>query len=133
VIVPRYRDESSRTPYEYRIIFDISSLKLEERTDFDYTTTYWNAFQTPQQWWGGFRVLFHTEVSLYTIIFPAAKHPLAKTLYYYYVDTSEHPYEREVKATLDTDDSGRVAKVTWEVPYPITDRIYAIRWSWNAE
>jgi MTH538 TIR-like domain (DUF1863) len=133
MIVPRYRDEASRTPYEYRVIFDISSLKLEERTDFDYTTTFWNAFQTPQQWWGGFRVLFHTEVALYTIIFPPAKHPLAKTLDYYYVDTSEHPYGREVKATLDTDEGGRVSKVTWEVPYPITDRIYAIRWNWNED
>jgi hypothetical protein len=130
-VEPRTPDKASRTAYEYKVTFDISKLGLEESEDLDFAIKYWNAFQTPDQWWTGFRVLLQTESTEFTIIFPQAKHPPAESIQFYYRDTKEHPYVGERKASFERDDAGLVSKIIWNVPYPSTDRSYRVRWDWR--
>ena len=130
-IVERVSDGASRTTHEYLVTFDISELGLEESKVLEYSIKYWNAFQTPDQWWTGFRVLLQTETTEFTVIFPPTKHVLPGTIEFYYHDTQDHPYVGELKAAFEKDDAGLVAKVVWSVPYPSTDRSYRIRWDWN--
>jgi MTH538 TIR-like domain (DUF1863) len=130
-IVERVSDGASRTTHEYLVTFDISELGLEESKVLEYSIKYWNAFQTPNQWWTGFRVLLQTETTEFTVIFPPTKHVLPATIEFYYHDTQDHPYVGELKAAFEKDDAGLVAKVVWSVPYPNTDRSYRIRWDWS--
>jgi hypothetical protein len=130
-IVERVSDGASRTTHEYLVTFDISELGLEESKVLEYSIKYWNAFQTPDQWWTGFRVLLQTETTEFTVIFPPTKHVLPGTIEFYYHDTQDHPYVGELKAAFEKDDAGLVAKVVWSVPYPNTDRSYRIRWDWS--
>ena len=130
-IVERVSDGASRTTHEYLVTFDISELGLEESKVLEYSIKYWNAFQTPDQWWTGFRVLLQTETTEFTVIFPPTKHVLPATIEFYYHDTQDHPYVGELKAAFEKDDAGLVAKVVWSVPYPNTDRSYRIRWDWS--
>jgi MTH538 TIR-like domain (DUF1863) len=130
-IVERVSDGASRTTHEYLVTFDISELGLEESKVLEYSIKYWNAFQTPDQWWTGFRVLLQTETTEFTVIFPPTKHVLPGTIEFYYHDTQDHPYVGELKAAFEKDDAGLVAKVVWSVPYPNTDRSYRIRWNWS--
>jgi hypothetical protein len=131
-IVPRTPDGASRTPHEYKVVFDLSKTPLEGRTDIEYTTKYWNAFQTPDQWWAGIRVLYQTESARFVIIFPAGKHPAPGKIQYSYFDTrGDHPYQGDLTVEYDKDDAGRVGKLTWQVPHPSTDRSYRISWDWS--
>jgi hypothetical protein len=129
--VPRDSGKESRAPNEWNLEFDISNAPLDERIEFAFNVSFWNAFQKPEQWWGGFRVLHQTKLSLYSIQFPQARRPLPETLVYYYVDRREHPYDDEIRSNVVTDPDGRVAKLTWEVPYPDGDRSYRVRWDWS--
>jgi hypothetical protein len=130
-VAPRPPDKASRTAHEYNVTFDISHLGLEESQDLDFSIKYWNAFQTPDQWWVGFRVLLQTQTTEFTVIFPPAKHPSPETIQFYYHDTKDHPYVGEQKAVLEKDDVGLVSKIVWSPPYPGTDRSYRIRWDWS--
>jgi hypothetical protein len=128
----RVPDGASRTAHEYRVIFDISKLGLEESENLEYSIKYWNAFQSPDQWWAGFRVLYQTEATEFTIIFPRAKHAALESIQFYYHDTKDHPYAGEPKVSFEKDEAGLVSKIVWSVPYPSTDRSYRIRWDWRA-
>ena len=130
-IVERVPDGASRTTHEYLVTFDISELGLEESKVLEYSIKYWNAFQSPDQWWTGFRVLLQTETTEFTVIFPSTKHVLPETIEFYYHDTQDHPYVGELKVAFEKDDAGLVSKVVWSVPYPNTDRSYRIRWDWR--
>jgi hypothetical protein len=104
---------------------------LDEKIEFVFSVSFWNAFQVPEQWWGGFRVLHQTKSSFYSIQFPDAHRPLPETLVYYYYDSRAHPYDDEIHSLLVNDAEGRVAKLTWEVPYPSGDRSYRVKWDWS--
>ena len=130
-VEPRTPDKASRTTYEYKVTFDISKLGLEESQDLNYAIKYWNAFQTPDQWWTGFRVLLQTDLTEFTVIFPQAKHPPAESVEFYYRDIKDHPYVGERKASFEMDDAGLVSKIIWNVPHPSTDRSYRVRWDWR--
>jgi MTH538 TIR-like domain (DUF1863) len=127
----RTPDGASRTSHEYKINFDISKLGLEESEDLNCSIRWWNAFQSPDQWWTGFRVLYQTETTEFSIIFPPAKHVLPETIEFYYHDIKDHPYVGDLKALFAKDDAGFVSKIIWNVPYPSTDRSYRIRWNWR--
>ena len=129
-ITPRYPDDASRAPHEFKVVFDISNVKLEEKTDVEYTTKFWNAFQTPDQWWAGLRVLYQTETASFSVVFPARKHPAPDKIRYAYHDTQDHPLER-ANVALQTDEKGQVAQLTWTISYPSTDRSYRVYWDWK--
>jgi hypothetical protein len=131
VIERRTLDGASRTRHEYKLVFDLSNVKLEGQAEIEYTTKYWNAFQTPDQWWTGTRVLYQTEAAIFAVIFPAGKHPMPDKIRYSYFDIKDHPYQGDLKVALDKDEAGRVAKLTWQIPYPSTDRSYRVSWDWN--
>jgi hypothetical protein len=127
----RSLDDRTRAPHEWSIMFDISRIPVDETVDIDFSVDFWNAFQTPDQWWGGFRVLHATASSTYTIKFPAAHRPRFETLSYVVKRTSETKYEAANETQVDQDDAGRVAAVTWNKQGPLGDTSYRIKWSWN--
>jgi hypothetical protein len=140
-VEPREYDGLSRTPNEVNVIFDISKLKPRKResADLKYSTIFWNAFQTPEQEWAGFRVTDLTVVTKFTVIFPPTKHPPSETIVFYYHDTEDQTFDpkdpdledhREI--SYDEGVAGLVSRVTWEVKHPLTDRSYRIRWNWDA-
>jgi hypothetical protein len=130
-LVRRERSSANRAPFEWNVEFDISTIPLDEKFDVEFRFIFWNAFQTKAQWWGGYRILHATDVSLYTVQFPNSKHPLPNAISYYYVDSNEHPYDGDAKIALVKDDDGRVAELTWEVPHPASDRSYRVKWDWS--
>jgi hypothetical protein len=130
-LVRREPSGANRAPFEWNVEFDISTMPLDEKFDIEFQFIFWNAFQTKAQWWGGYRILHDTNVSLYTVKFPNSKHPLPEAVSYYYVDSNEHPDDGDGKTTLDKDDDGRVAGLTWEVAHPEADRSYRIKWDWS--
>lgn len=127
----RYPDDASRASNEFKIVFDISNIKLEEKANVEYTTKYWNAFQTPDQWWAGMRVLYQTESASFSIIFPAKKRAAADKIRYLYHDTKDHSLDVGSQVTLEKDDNGQVGRLTWYIAYPSTDRSYRVHWDWN--
>jgi TIR domain len=131
-IKERPQDAASRTSLEFRVEFDISALPLEQKTTVDYQTRYWNAFQTPDQWWTGVRVSDQTDLVKLTILFPPAKHAAAKTVQFYYHDNADHILDNPSNVTMDKDERGLVSSLTWTLASPSTDRSYRVRWDWNA-
>jgi hypothetical protein len=130
-VAPRYPDDASRAPNEFKVIFDISNVKLEEKSNVEYTTKYWNAFQTPDQWWAGIRVLYQTESAAFSIIFPAHKRPRANQIEYSYHDTTDHSLDANSQVAAEKDEHGQVARLTWTIANPSTDRSYRVRWDWS--
>ena len=130
-MVPRNSGKDNRAPKEWDLDFDISKAPLDKKIEFEFSVSFWNAFQTPTQWWGGFRVLHPTKSSLYSVQFPETRRPLPETVAYYYQDRQEHRYEDEIRSSVVIDGTGRVAKLTWEVPNPDGDRSYRVKWDWN--
>ncbi len=130
-LVARKHTSASRAPFEWNIEFDISDKPLDKSFDIEFKFIFWNAFQLPEQWWGGYRILHATNVSLYTVQFPGSRHPLPDTIRYYYADTTEHDYSEKPNTTLTKDTEGRVAELTWEVQSPDADRSYRVRWDWS--
>jgi hypothetical protein len=130
-VTPRYPDDASRAPNEFKVVFDISNVKLEDKTDVEYTTKFWNAFQTPDQWWAGLRVLYQTETATFSVIFPKQKHPKLDKITYAYHDTKDHPFTADRNVAVERDEHGQVSRLTWIIPYPSTDRSYRVYWDWN--
>jgi hypothetical protein len=127
----RTPDAASRTKNEILIDFDISNLPLEGKTIIDYETRYWNAFQTPDQWWTGVRIADQTELVKFIVIFPPSKPPSADSIQLYYHDIADHNLDAPQDITFDKDANNRVSKLTWTISNPITDRSYRVRWDWN--
>jgi hypothetical protein len=132
VIKERPQDAASRTSFEFRVEFDISALPLEEKMTIDYQTRYWNAFQTPDQWWTGVRVSDQTDLVKFNILFPASKHVSAKAIQFYYHDNADHMLANPDGVTMEKDGRGLVAAMTWMLASPSTDRSYRVRWDWSA-
>jgi Thoeris protein ThsB, TIR-like domain len=130
-MVPRDLGRESRAPNEFDLEFNISTVPLDQRIDFAFNVSFWNAFQEPKQWWGGFRVLHATRSSVYSIRFPDTRRPHPETLEYVFFDKEERPYDEELRTSLVKDDSGRVIEVKWEVPHPSGDRSYRVKWDWS--
>jgi hypothetical protein len=132
-VTPRRPDAASRTTYEFRLSFDISHVALEDSLPISYATTYWNAFQTPDQWWCGVRISELTEDVTLTVIFPHAKEPLTQTLRFYFHDVADRPYPLKPETAIVTDPTkpDRVQRISWHVRFPLTDRSYRIAWDWS--
>jgi hypothetical protein len=124
-------DDHTRAPYEWNIMFDISGVPVDETLDIDFSVDFWNAFQTPDQWWGGFRVLHATARSTYTIKFPEGRHPRSESISYVTKRSTEAKYDARNETHIDLDKAGRVAAVTWNKQGPLGDTSYRIKWSWN--
>jgi antiphage defense system Thoeris ThsB-like protein len=132
VIEPRGFDAASRTPHEFLVQFDISQVPLETETTLEDDTTYWNAFQTPDQWWAGLRVSHPTDLAKFTIVFPALKAPKQTSIQLYYHDNRDHALEDLKDVTFVKNPDGGVTSLTWMISHPSTDRSYRVRWDWDA-
>ena len=130
-LVPRNLGDESRAPNEFDLVFNISTEPLDRKIELEFSVSFWNAFQEPGQWWGGFRVLHETRSSAYSIRFPDTRRPSPETLKYVYFDRQERPYDEELRTSVIKDDNGRVTEVKWEVPHPSGDRSYRIKWDWT--
>jgi hypothetical protein len=128
---PRNAGATARAPNEWDVVFDISSIPIEQEIELNLQVKFWNAFQNPSQWWGGFRILHSTEVATYSIVFPQTKHPRPETIELYYFDTKPHTFTKEQNSTSDQDATGRLQKLTWTVTNPIADRSYRVKWVWD--
>ena len=131
----RRDDAASRTTHEYRLSFDIAKVPLEDSLPVHYATTYWNAFQTPEQWWTGVRISELTESVTFTVIFPPGKAPLASTLRFHFKDIVLRPFptKPDLDITPDAARPDRVARLSWHISFPLTDRSYRITWDWSRD
>jgi hypothetical protein len=133
-VEPRSHDETTRAPYEWTLKFDIADVPVGKRIDIDFVVEFWNAFQKPNQWWGGFRILHQTGKSTFSIKFPPSRHPPPETLTYVIKeDTSdEKKFDDETPdTTVDLDEAQRVQQVTWRKQSPLGDTSYRIKWDWS--
>jgi hypothetical protein len=132
-LTPRKKDEMTRAPNEWSINFDISSVPLGHKVDIDFTVVFWNAFQNPLQWWGGFRILHQTGLAVYTVKFPDPKRPHPETLAYRVKEdaATETPFDETPDSSVELDGTGRVASVTWRKYAPLGDTSYRIGWDWT--
>src|SRR6185295_3702308 len=55
---------------EWDLVFDIRDRPLDAETVIEFSVDFWNSFQRPDQWWGGFRILHSTEKAVYEVVFP---------------------------------------------------------------
>ncbi len=131
VIEPRAFDEASRTPHEFLIQFDISQVPLETEAILEDETTYWNAFQTPDQLWAGIRISHPTDAAKFSIVFPPDKAPKPASIQLSYHDKQDHPLEDLRDVTFAKDQTGGVTRLTWDIPHPTTDRSYRVHWDWD--
>ena len=127
----RRRDAAARAPYEWDVVFNIKDVPLEVQKFCVESTTLWNAFQTPAQWWAGFRSEYSTELGIFTIVFPDGKHPRPETLAYYYFASRDHPFTVPQQTAPVLDAQGRVEKLTWTIANPVADRSYRVKWVWD--
>jgi TIR domain-containing protein len=133
-VEPRRHDETTRAPNEWTIKFDISQIPVGKKIDIDFAVDFWNAFQTPNQWWGGFRILHQTGLSTYAIMFPPARRPLPETLSYAVKEDNENErkFDDETPdSAVELDENHRVSTVTWRKQSPLGDTSYRIKWDWN--
>jgi hypothetical protein len=131
------KSASTGKSHEWRIVFDISHTPEGQTTLVKFAVTFWNAFQRPDQWWGGFRVLHPTRHAQYSIVFPAQKRPFEASLSYYYVKNyageQELPYvpEQGDSRSSETDPARRVTSTHWILGNPGINKSYRIKWRWE--
>ena len=118
---------------EWDLVFDIASKPLGEPIEIVFNVDFWNSFQRPEQWWGGFRILHATEKAEFRLAFPESRRPRVDRLKYTYVKAASQSRQDIVPEPMDLDLSvrdGYVNRVTWIVKNPQPDRSYRIYWEW---
>src|SRR5262245_48450467 len=107
-------DTTARAPNEWAIHFDISSVPIGKSVPIDFSVTFWNAFQEPSQWWGGFRILHQTKRMLYEIKFPPDKHPRSDSILYVTKsdENDEQPFDESPVSTVTYDAEGKVEAIS---------------------
>ena len=113
-VQPRLHDPTTRAPNEWAIHFDISSVPIGKSVPIDFSVTFWNAFQEPSQWWGGFRILHQTKRMLYEIKFPPDKHPRSDSILYVTKsdENDEQPFDESPVSTVTYDAEGKVEAIS---------------------
>lgn len=131
----RVKSEAGPLARQWDLVFDVSDRKVAEPIQLSFNVRFWNAFQSPDQWWGGFRILHATERAIFKVVFPAAKKPKRKDLEFVYViaatqkRVSDPPRDGNLHEVLDSDD--RVSQLQWTVNNPNPDRSYRVYWKWE--
>jgi hypothetical protein len=121
--------------HEWDVVFPIGDLDVGDSITISFSVDFWNAFQSRDQWWGGFRVLHDTERAMFTVVFPDWKKPASNTLKYGYKkastgkDVSLIPRSEDVEQAADP--NGRVSQLQWTVDHPQPDRSYRVYWQWE--
>jgi hypothetical protein len=116
---------------QWNVLVDIS----EEPDDAPFTVnllvTFWNGFQKPSDWWGGFRILHSTEKAVYNVVFPPGL-PAADVKFRYKDMTATETVDLDPAklAIVLKPGNGPVRKVTWTVDNPLPDRSYQVAWTW---
>jgi hypothetical protein len=121
-------------PKEWDIIFDISREPVGPLIDIDFSVDFWNAFDSPDQWWGGFRILYATERAIFRVEFPKEHRPAGKTVTFGYIKANTRRREllqpNAEDANVQSNPDGTVSSVMWTVQNPQPDRSYRVFWSW---
>jgi hypothetical protein len=132
----------------WHILFNIEKEPVEEEFTIRFNVTFYNAFQTTDQEWGGFRVLHDTEHAKYIVIFPRDKSAKREGLEFYYVTDEAQKIQKRCDAKcLDLKDcdpkcgdfavtpiNGNpiyyISQLEWNVQNPHPDRSYRVHWKW---
>ncbi len=128
---PHNTGAAARAPLEWEIVYDLEDVPLDGEKEVEFRITFWNAFQSPSQWWGGFRILHSTEVAIYSLIFPEGKHPRTESIEYFYVASKPGKFTREQRVEVEKDGDERARKLTWLINNPLADRSYRVKWVWD--
>lgn len=130
VALPRKEGSPVR---EWDVVFDIQKQPVGPMFSIVFSVDFWNSFQRPDQWWGGFRILHSTEVATYTINFPEAKRPRPGSLQPRFVRSTSQipePVDPNLSSLRLHEQNAQVEHVVWTVRNPQPDRSYRIYWVW---
>jgi hypothetical protein len=123
--------QASSNIRQWNVLVDVS----EEPDDHPFTVnlmvTFWNGFQTKEDWWSGFRVLHSTEKATYRVIFPA-RLPAAKIKFRFKdIPSGETVYLNTARLNV-APVPGKIPMKTvrWVVDDPLPDRSYQVAWTW---
>jgi hypothetical protein len=118
---------------EWDLVFDVQHQPIGTEISIVFSVDFWNSFQRPDQWWGGFRILHSTEKAIYTVVFPDEKKPKADSVQYRFVRSVSQKPESLVIKPMDLkirSGKGLMERVTWTVANPQPDRSYRVYWAW---
>jgi hypothetical protein len=118
---------------EWDLVFDVQHQPIGTEISIVFSVDFWNSFQRPDQWWGGFRILHSTEKAIYTVVFPDEKKPKADSVQYRFVRSVSQKPESLVIKPMDLkirSGEGLTERVTWTVANPQPDRSYRVYWAW---
>lgn len=130
VALPHNEGSSLR---EWDLVFDVQHQPIGTEILIAFSVDFWNSFQRPDQWWGGFRILHSTEKAIYTVVFPEEKMPKTDSVQYRFVRSVWQKPESLVVQPVDLkirSTEGYTERVTWTVLNPQPDRSYRVYWSW---
>jgi hypothetical protein len=116
---------------QWNVLVDISQEPDDRPFTVNLLVTFWNGFQTRDDWWGGFRVLHATEVATYKVIFPPGLS--ATNAKFRYKDiTSDELVDLDLTDLSVSPEplTVPVQTLTWKVRDPQPDRSYQIAWTW---
>jgi hypothetical protein len=131
--VEEIKKDISPAPREWNIVFDIQNEPIERPFSIRFSVTFWNAFQTADQWWGGFRILQPTKRATYKILFPLRQRPLAEQISFAFINAATGqrqlvmPAPHEARPLMGKD--RRADEVEWTIDHPDDDRSYRIYWN----
>lgn len=134
-------DMVEKTPREgervWELTWDISDLPLGEIRTVSWSVRFWNADQTPEQLWAGFRIKQPTRHASFTILFPASRVPDPASIRYTVTDHSgKTDVVRDYTASdgdapqLAVDPEGAV-RLEWHVASPLMESSYRAHWGWK--
>lgn len=110
-----------------QLAIDVSNVPVGTPFSVDLQATYWNAFQTPEQRWGGAIVTGNPLKVSFLAIFPTER-PFKS----FQLEVAERggarvtPFESERVMHADKD----AGYIFWEIVQPRANHVYRIRWEW---
>jgi hypothetical protein len=129
--VVQANSQGSSGPRQWNVLVDISQEPDDAPFTVNLIVTFWNGFQKPSDWWGGFRVLHSTEKATYHVIFPPGL-PATNIKYRYKDVTADETVDLDAATLKVSPTPGEMPtqKVTWTEENPVPDRSYQVAWTW---
>jgi hypothetical protein len=124
-------DQGSSGTHQWNVLVDISQEPDDSPFTVNLVVTFWNGFQTPSDWWSGFRVLHSTENATYHVIFPPDL-PTTNIKFHYKDVTANQTIDLDTTHLNVTPmpHNGPTREFTWTVANPQPDRSYRVTWDW---
>lgn len=116
---------------QWNVLVDISQEPDDRQFTVNLLVTFWNGFQTRDDWWSGFRVLHATETATYKVIFPPDLPATDVRFRYKDITSGETVGLDPTGLSVALEPPGQpVRTLTWTVRDPLPDRSYQVTWSW---